>query len=211
MKLESSAELSQTTAPGEVFLGAVSDFTSAVPMEVATNPAIAFSTVNQGKLTFNAPPEVVARYFDDHQGWFARCAAPMQVQPMGQNGYTLVIGRFGSFGYEVEPKVGLEMKSHLPGMYTIESIPLPEDGELGYEVDFRSTMQLVEGHNNTVTYAEWKLDLKANVRFPQFIYTLPKGLIQKTGDRLLNQIVKQVSHRLNQKVVDDFHQNYSTQ
>ena len=115
----------------------------------------------------------------------------------------------------MEPKVGLEMKSHLPGMYTIESISLPDDGELGYEVDFRSTMQLVdgsrsgkEGTEESVTYAQWKLDLKVRVYFPQFIHALPKGLIQRTGDKLLAQIVKQVSQRLNKKVVDDFHHNY---
>ncbi|MBV8885364.1 MAG: DUF1997 domain-containing protein, partial [Chroococcidiopsidaceae cyanobacterium CP_BM_RX_35] len=36
---------------------------------------------------------------------------------------------------------------------------------------------------------------------------LPNSLIQNTGDRLLHQIVKQVSRRLTYKVQEDFHKS----
>ncbi|MEO1800897.1 MAG: DUF1997 domain-containing protein, partial [Cyanobacteria bacterium J06629_2] len=52
------------------------------------------------------------------------------------------------------------------------------------------------------------LDLKVKVEFPQFISKLSASLIQATGDRLLAQIVRQVSPRLTYKVQQDFHQNY---
>lgn len=56
-----------------------------------------------------APAEKVAEYLNAHALWFSRCAEPMKVQLLGENGYALVIGRFGAFGYEVEPKIGLEL------------------------------------------------------------------------------------------------------
>jgi len=43
------------------------------------------------------------------------------------------------------------------------------------------------------------------VQFPRFIHALPMSLIETTGDRLLNQIVRQVSRRLTHKVQEDFH------
>lgn len=212
MKLQSSLEQDQNSS--DVVLGAVPEYTGwENGQEESLKEPFQFSTLAQGKLLFNAHPQTVADYLDDHQGWFSRCAAPMTVRPMGKNGYALVIGKFGSFGYEVEPKVGLEMKPQLQGVYTIESIPLPDDGELGYEVDFRSAMELVEAVDRVsaegaMTYAQWTLDLKVRVYFPQFIHALPQGLIQKTGDRLLAQIVRQVSNCLNHKILKDFHQTY---
>jgi hypothetical protein len=55
-----------------------------------------------------------------------------------------------------------------------------------------------------VTRVEWVLDLQVQVQFPRFIYALPKPMVQTTGDRLLNQIVRQVSRRLTHKVQEDF-------
>jgi len=218
MKLQSSLEQEQNQL--DVILGAVPEYAAleytsvgnGIQEESLKKP-FQFSTLAQGKLLFNAPPQTVADYLDDHQGWFCRCAAPMTVRQITKNGYALIIGQFGAFGYDVEPKVGLEMKPQLQGVYTIESVSLPDDGDLGYEVDFRSSMELVEaidrlGSGETMTYAQWTLDLKVRVDFPQFIHALPQGLIQKTGDRLLAQIVRQVSSCLNHKILKDFHQTY---
>ena len=58
-----------------------------------------------------------------------------------------------------------------------------------------------------ITRVEWELDLIVNLHFPKFIQRLPKSLIQSTGDRLLNQIVRQVSRRLTRTVQEDFHQS----
>ena len=35
-------------------------------------------------------------------------SAPREVNNLGQNGYRLTLGRFGNFGFEVEPTLGLE-------------------------------------------------------------------------------------------------------
>jgi len=152
----------------------------------------------------------VASYLDAHRGWFCRCASPMNVEPIGENGYALTIGRFGALGYEVEPKIGLELLPPEQGVYHVKTIPVPNYVAPGYEVDFHSVMQLVEGaspkqYSREITFVEWKLDLAVYVHFPKFIQRLPKSVVQSTGDRLLNQIVRQVSRRLTYKVQEDFH------
>ena len=157
-----------------------------------------------------ASAQTVAEYLKAHRGWFCRCAAPMKVEPIGENGYALTIGRFGSFGYEVEPKIGLELLPPDQGVYCIKTLPVPDYVAPGYEVDFESAMKLVEAapsnqDSGKVTRVEWQLDLTVYVQFPKFIQRLPKSMVQSTGDRLLNQIVRQVSRRLTYKVQEDFH------
>ncbi|RCJ34118.1 hypothetical protein A6770_17465 [Nostoc minutum NIES-26] len=160
-----------------------------------------------------APADTVVKYLNAHGSWFTRCAEPMKVQPLGENGYALTIGRFGSFGYEVEPKIGLELLPPDEGVYRIRTIPIPDYQPPGYDVDYRASLQLrdlaQDASNNPgeVTRVEWKLDLVVQLHFPRFIQRLPKSLIQSTGDRLLNQIVRQVSRRLTRKVQEDFHQS----
>ncbi|AFY31455.1 DUF1997 domain-containing protein [Calothrix sp. PCC 7507] len=153
-----------------------------------------------------APAQTVAEYLNGHASWFSRCAEPMKVQPLGENGYALIIGKFGSFGYEVEPKVGLELLPPESGIYRIRTIPVPDYHPPGYDVDYRASLQLSESAGE-VTRVEWELDLEVHLHFPRFIQRLPKSLIQSTGDRLLNQIVRQVSRRLTRKVQEDFHQS----
>ncbi|MBW4560818.1 MAG: DUF1997 domain-containing protein [Mojavia pulchra JT2-VF2] len=161
-----------------------------------------------------APVQTVAEYLNAHASWFVRCAEPMKVQPLGENGYALIIGRFGSFGYEVEPKIGLELLPPEEGVYHIRTIPIPDYRSPGYDVDYRASLQLIENkakdlpsYDGEVTRIEWELDLIVYLHFPRFIQRLPKSLIQSTGDRLLNQIVRQVSRRLTHKVQEDFHQS----
>lgn len=161
-------------------------------------------------------PTVVA-YLDDHRTWFRRCAQPMDAAPLGDNGYALTIGRFGAFGYEVEPKIGLNL---LPqdqrGFYRIETIDIPDYVAPGYEVDFQAALHMVQPADAAtdnlaepvLTRVEWELDLAVSIQFPRFIQALPKALVQTTGDRLLNQIVRQVSRRLTHKVQDDFHSSH---
>jgi hypothetical protein len=170
-------------------------------------------------MEMQANVETVAKYFDDHHAWFRRCAHPMKVEPLGKNGYALVIGRFGSFGYEVEPRIGLDLLPQDQGIYRIETIPIPEYETFGYEVDFRAAMEFVEiggdgsvtqplpvaTPSNNLTRVQWDLNLTVTIQFPRFIHKLPKSLIQTTGDRVLRQIVRQVSHRLTRKVLEDFH------
>lgn len=159
-----------------------------------------------------ASTQTVASYLDAHQGWFCRCASPMQVEPIEENGYALTIGRFGAFGYEVEPKIGLELLPPEQGIYHVKTIPVPNYVAPGYDVDFQSVMQLVAGtdskrYSGQITRVEWQLDLAVYVQFPKFIQRLPKSVVQRTGDRLLNQIVRQVSRRLTFKVQEDFHRS----
>jgi len=164
-------------------------------------------------MEMGADAETVAQYLDQHQGWFCRCAHPMVVNPLGDNGYALTIGRFGSFGYEVEPKIGLNLLPPEQGVYRIHTLPVPDYVPPGYEVDFNANMQLVEitdsqstnGWKGALTRVEWQLDLVVAIQFPKFIHKLPKALIQNTGDRVLSQIVSQVSRRLTYKVQEDFH------
>lgn len=168
-----------------------------------------------------AQAQQVTDYLNAHQSWFVRCAHPMKVEPIGQNSYALVVGRFGAFGYDVEPKVGLELLPPEDGIYRIRTIPVPDYVPPGYEVDFQASQSFVEvpasdyfrgqeGEGNlppAITRVEWHLDLSVLLRFPKFIHKLPQSMIQSTGDRILNQVVRQVSRRLTYKVQEDFHRS----
>ena len=199
----------------EAILSVSSHFTEE---DIALEPELLapskFSGCYQDKMTMYAPVEQVAEYLNSHSSWFSRCAEPMKVKPLGNNGYALSIGKFGAFGYEVEPKIGLELLPPEEGAYRIYTIPIPNYKAPGYEVDYRASLQLVEdmasGDNNNfsghITQVEWELDLTVYMNFPKFIHRLPKSLVQSTGDRLLNQIVRQVSRRLTLKVQNNFHE-----
>jgi hypothetical protein len=169
-----------------------------------------------------ADAKTVAAYLDVHHEWFHRCAHPMKAEPLGENGYALTIGQFGSFGYEIEPKIGLDLLPQDQGVYRIRTIPIPGYEFNGYEVDFQAALQLVEvdvdlslyslpsnfdpkNLPSQMTRVEWELKLDVEIRFPRFIQALPMSIIQTTGDRLLNQIVRQASRCLTHKVQDDFH------
>jgi hypothetical protein len=167
-----------------------------------------FYSCHQDCMEMYASKEQVAEYLNSHSSWFVRCAEPMEVQPLGQHGYALVIGQFGAFGYEVEPKIGLELLAPQEDKYHIRTIPIPDYQAPGYDVDYNASLQLVEGVSG-VTRIEWQLDLMVELHFPQFIRRLPHSLIQNTGDRLLRQIIRQVSRRLTKKVQEDFHQSFN--
>ncbi|MBD1850718.1 DUF1997 domain-containing protein [Leptolyngbya sp. FACHB-711] len=166
-----------------------------------------------------AEARMVAQYLDEHREWFPRCAHPMQSESIGETGYALTVGRFGAFGYDVEPKVGLDLLPQQAGIYRIATVSVPGYEPPGYDVDFQAALQLVEIEPDRslfaakeraqlpdkITHVEWELDLQVFLHFPRFIQALPKSLVQSTGDRLLNQIVRQVSRRLTQKVQEDFH------
>jgi hypothetical protein len=182
------------------------------------NPPSRFYGKFSDSMELYAPQQKVAEYLKAHREWFRRCAHPMKVDPLGEDGYAMTIGRFGAFGYEVEPKVGLELLPPERGVYRIKTIPVPDYVAPGYDVDFQAALELLEtppeslqdSHalkdlQHEITKVEWKLDLAVYLHFPRFIHRLPKNLIQSTGDRLIYQIVRQVSRRLTHKVQEDFH------
>jgi hypothetical protein len=162
-------------------------------------------------MEMSADATLVTAYFDAHQDWFQRCAHPMRVKALSLSAYEMTIGRFGALGYEVEPKLGLNLLPQDQGSYRITTVPISDHATQGYSVDFQATMHLLEtpadqGVNAmSLTRVEWDLDLTVTIQFPRFIYRLPKPMIQTTGDRLLRQIVRQVSRRLTYKVQEDFH------
>ncbi|MGL5066077.1 MAG: DUF1997 domain-containing protein [Microcoleus sp.] len=183
-----------------------------------------FRTHFEDCMEMYADADTVAKHLQDHKNWFCQCALPMKAEPLGDNGYDLLIGRFGAFGYCVEARIGLEL---LPpdseGCYLIKTIPVPNYTPPGYEVDFRSTMKLEEVSADkfaanlpqidraqlppVITNASWHLDLAVAVRFPKFIRSMSQSLIQKTGDRLLENIIKQVNRRLTYKTQLVFHES----
>ncbi|MEB3177258.1 MAG: DUF1997 domain-containing protein [Synechococcus sp.] len=156
-------------------------------------------------MEMRAPVAQVSAYLDAHQGWFCRCAAPMQVDALGSNGYRLTLGRFGNFGFELEPTIALALLPQHQGVYRIETIPEPgsDAASQGYSVDFQASLELCAEADHTLV--RWDLDLEVMVRLPAFIGVLPESLVQSSGDHLLRQIVRQVSRRLTWKVQEDFH------
>jgi len=177
-------------------------------------------------MEMRAPAEVVEAYLDRHEGWFGRCAAPMEVRPLERNGYVLTLGRFGNFGFEVEPTIGLELLPQAEGVYRILTVSVPDaDATLSslYDVEFNASLRLDEAGDGQAageisaedvdtlmahTLVRWELDLAVWIKLPAMINILPEGLVQTSGDHLLRQIVRQVSRRLTWKVQEDFHASH---
>lgn len=165
-------------------------------------------------MEMRAPAAIVATYLDRHEGWFRRCAAPMSVLPLGGsvNGYALTLGRFGNFGFEVEPTIGLELLPQADGIYRIVTVPLPPANpgaglESLYDVDFNAALELDES-DTALTMVRWQLELRVWITLPGVITLLPDNLVQSSGDHLLRQIVRQISRRLTWKVQEDFHASH---
>lgn len=186
--------------------------------EALTDEPVRFHVEFTDQMVLYADVPTVAEYLDTHQEWFQRCAQPMHTEPLGDNGYALTIGKFGALGYEVEPKIGLELLPQEEGLYHIRTIAIPDYTPPGYEVDFHAWQKLVEvpatdylGKKKVpkhlppvITRLEWQLDLVVSLKFPRFLQKLPQSLLQRTGDRLLLQIIQLVNHRLTAKVQQDF-------
>lgn len=167
--------------------------------------------------------DTVADYLNAHEGWFCRCARPMKVEPLGNNGYILVIGRFGSLGFQVEPKMAVVLEPPVDRVYNMHTIPVPDLDTLNYDVNYQASMKLEASDPErdvrlkasflkqriplpeSSTKVNWTLNLAVNVKFPKFINKFSPSLVQSSGDRLIAQIVRQVSPRLTYKVQQDFH------
>ncbi len=196
----------------DVFLHSVPDYSTSEPNQTV-NQTVTEPTEFRSRfidsMEMYADAQSVADYLDAHQGWFRRCAHPMQVDAIDIHSYALTVGHFGAFGYDIEPKVGLNLLPQDQGIYRIETVPVPNYILTGYDVDFRAAMELVETLNpelsGKMTQVQWQLDLTVTIQFPKFIHALPDALIRKTGDRILKQVVRQVSRRLTHKVQEDFH------
>ncbi len=161
-------------------------------------------------MEMRAPVDVVGRYLDHHEGWFRRCASPMTVRPLGPHGYALTLGRFGNFGFEVEPTIGLELLPQAEGVYRIVTVPSdqPETAlDSLYDVEFNAALRL-EALEDAHTEVRWDLDLSVWIQLPGVLTLLPDGLVQSSGDHLLRQIVRQISRRLTWKVQEDFHASH---
>ena len=183
-------------------------------VELTSKETLHFQGNYIGQMEMYADAASVAQYLDAHQDWFHRCAAPMAVEPIGENGYGLTVGKFRSLNHEVEPKIGLHLLPQKEGVYRIETIPVPGYKPVGYDVDFNASMSLCEGASEDVpenlsieksTHVEWELELSTWVEVPRFIQVLPDNLVKASGDKLLNQIVRQVSKQLTKKVQKEFH------
>jgi hypothetical protein len=179
------------------------------------NPLTHFRNRYLGYMDLYADAETVAKYLDAHQGWFCRCAHPMQAELIDTNAYALGIGWVGSLGYKIDPRIGLNLLPQDQGAYCIETVPIPGQAYQGYDVDFKAVMTLSEKSGSEaevagfplITSVEWQLDLTVTLQFPKFIHALPQQAIQSTGDTVLAHIVRSVSKRLTSKVQQDFHQS----
>ena len=199
-------------------MGAMSgliDLSDHQPEEFALSASepVQFQGQYTGHMEMYADAGTVAHYLDNHSEWFRRCAHPMKAELISENGYALIIGRFGALDFEVEPKIGLHLLPQEQSVYRIETIPVPGYSPQGYTVDFQAAMTLVEvpGEDTPVspiTQVEWTLHLTTWVQLPRFLQALPRSLVKGSGDRLLNEIVRQVSRRLTRKVQADFHSTH---
>ena len=182
-----------------------------------------FEVSFNGRMDMYSDADTVAEYLNAHEGWFCRCAKPMKVESLAENGYILTVGKYSSFGYEIEPKMGVVLKPPVNNVYLMHTIPIPDYAVSGYSVNYQATMKLQEvaAEANSekglfakkftpsvITQVSWELYLAVEVEFPQFVAKLSPKLIQSTGDRLLASIVRQISPRLTYKVQQDFHNSH---
>ncbi len=216
--------LSPSELPGQTQRGAVVQLSSLHPaidplkssrhqlLRHGDDPRVrCYASTFSDLMEMRAPATVVGRYLDRHDGWFRRCAAPMTVRPLGPQGYALTLGRFGNFGFEVEPTIGLELLPHSEGVYRIITVPSghPETAlESLYDVEFNASLRL-EAQDEICTEVIWELDLTVWIQLPGVITMLPNALVQSSGDHLLRQIVRQISRRLTWKVQEDFHASHA--
>ena len=191
---------------------------------VEQKKAFIFEVSFDGRMDMYSDADTVAEYLNAHEGWFCRCAQPMKVESLADNGYILTVGKYSSFGYEIEPKMGVVLKPPVNNVYLMHTIPIPDYAVSGYNVNYQAAMKLqevaVEANSekgllakksftpSVMTQVTWELSLAVEVEFPQFVAKLSPKLIQKTGDRLLAQIVRQISPRLTYKVQQDFHNSH---
>jgi hypothetical protein len=200
----------EATAPDAIAPAASSDDLN--PMR--PNGALMLEGHYAGKMDMAADIGTVGHYLNSHRGWFTRCAHPMQVEPMSDHGYALVVGRFSVLGYEVEPKVGLYLSplDHL--VYRIDTIPIPGYVSPGYDVDFHAVLRLQDSPDvvtsaTAMTQVDWELSLAVKIHMPRLLNSVPRSLLKTSGDRLLYQVVRQVSKRLTRKVQEDFHHSHN--
>ena len=176
-------------------------------LRLGSDPQVrCYSSRFSDQMEMLAPSESVASYLDCHHDWFERCAKPMQVSAVDAQTYALTLGRFGNFGFEVEPTIALRLLPQQERVYRIETVrnaPHSLDRKEHYDVDFQASMQLTS--TDTTTAVQWDLDLSVWIRLPRVITMLPDQLVQSSGDHLLRQIVRQISRRLTWKVQEDFH------
>lgn len=192
-------------------------------------PPMTFQTCYQGTMLMYHDLAVVADYLNSHEGWFKRCAEPMQAEPLTENGYLLTVGKFGSFGYDVVPRIAVVLDAPVGTCYKMYNVEIPDEPEQSYAIAYNAEMNLSEIawgaaiHNaekaakllgdrpvpETITQVDWHLHLEVQVQFPPFIYKIPRKLLQSTGDRLLSSIVAQISPRLTSKVQQDFHRTHN--
>ena len=139
----------------------------------------------------------------------------MEVKSIDEQAYALTLGRFGNFGFEVEPTIGLRLLPQNAGTYAISTVPLStQDPALVdlYDVDFQANLSLEDSSSSDstgeLTAVSWDLDLSVWIHLPKMITLLPDGLVQSSGDHLLRQIVRQISRRLTWKVQEDFHASH---
>jgi hypothetical protein len=192
-----------------------------------TEAPVTFQTAFFGRMEMYSDGETVANYLNAHQDWFSRCARPMTVEPLNDRGYTLTIGRFGSAGYEIEPKIAVVLEPPKGRVYEMYTVPVPNYQPVGYDIDYQAVMELEEVSANdaegltkayqkhyknkhetapeTIVRVNWWLNMTICVDLPKFVRKLPMSIIKSTGDALITQVVKQVSPRLTYKVQQDFH------
>lgn len=180
------------------------------PAEPGPEETLLFEGRYAGQMDMAADLASVGQYLNGHRGWFPRCARPMQVTPISDHGYALVVGHFSVLGYEVEPQVGLYLSPLDHGIYRIDTMPIPDYTPPGYDVNFQSVLTLHEGQTqgSPLTQVDWTLTLTVGIHKPRFLNALPQPLVKASGDKLLNQVVRQVSKRLTRKVQEDFHHTH---
>ena len=149
---------------------------------------------------------VVAAYLDDHQELVPRCASPMQVEAIDQKSYSLTLGRFGNFGFEVEPTIALRSCRSRKG--STGSKPCRRAASPWPAGSLRRRLPrpgCAGSPKQDTPHRAMGSGSQASGSAAQGDHHAAGSVVQSSGDHLLRQIVRQISRRLTWKVQEDFH------
>ena len=152
------------------------------------------------------PP--LAAYLHDHAEWIERSFVPLKVFPISATRYKLQFFRMGALGFELEPCFAIEIgNAGDDRLFFLESIDLPENQDLPYDVVCRSEFRLEElepASEQPMTRVHWTLHLDITVQLPKFLRMLPRKRVQKVAEQVVNQVARRMCDRLTQNVCNDY-------
>ncbi len=181
-----------------------------LPLEEMEQPPaktyLDLQAARRGQVDLETDRETLACYLRGHSQWIQRCFRPLQVEPLSSEIYRLQFFRMGGLGFELEPSFGVKIWPEEDYLFRLTSIELPGDAALPYWVDCRASFRLEElAGSPATTRVHWDLHLNIRLHLPKFLQVLPRKLVQRVGNQVVQQVTRGLSDRFTHNVCSDFY------